>query len=94
MTGEPFDRKRIHHWHLGIIGAVISFVIALMKLGFANVISANTWTIAGCCFAYWALDDALYHRYGLCLLFYWVEQGLRKIKTYRDISDWVKGKIK
>jgi hypothetical protein len=85
---------RVHHWHLGLIGTIICAVIGLYQMGFENLSLSSRWTIATAGFALWSLDDALYHRYGWKLLFYWIEQGLRWIPLYRKISDWVKKFLK
>jgi len=88
------DWDRLHHWHLGIFGAIACYVWALIQVGFQDLPDAFTWTAWGTGFALWAFDDAVFHKYGLKTPFWWIEQGLRLIPLYRKISEWIKKFLK
>jgi len=104
MPGEPFDRKRIHHWHLGAILAGILNVLSLwhiwLKFIFTSATDVNVPLAviftAGAVFGdLWALDDGLWHWKG----FKWLpghilHEWLSKWWIYSAIDGWIKKAFK
>lgn len=86
--------NRVHHWHLGLVGGIISGVVALFQMGFQNLGNSAWATYVAGVFMVWAVDDALYHHLGLKTPCYWLEQTLTKVPLYRRISKWIKKRFK